>query len=393
MAKISVLLCFIILIAFGFGDCHVVHEKIGIYELKNGNFSAKFTNWGASLVLLFLTKMDNWLLLFLDVGCDSIKDYINIANEGHNTIHGGSRGFSRVAWRVSGYKKGAVPYIQFSYRSFDGEQGFPGDLIVSVTYILIGHDTMTVTMKARALNKPTPVNLAHTLEPRWPQQHLSHKIQIFGSHITPVNRELIPTGKIVPVTRTPYDFLKPHTIGSRIKELPNGYDINYVLNGGKGNKVKRAAVIFGSHITPVNRELIPTGKIVPVTRTPYDFLKPHTIGSRIKELPNGYDINYVLNGGKGNKVKRAAVVHRKKSGRVLELTTNAPGLQFYTSNWNKNFKGKGGHIYKPHAGLCLETQDFPDAVNHPNFPSQIVRRGKPYSHSMPIKFSTTRSSA
>ncbi|KAM3707397.1 hypothetical protein ACB098_02G023800 [Castanea mollissima] len=362
MAKIPILFCFIILIAFEFVHCHVAHEKIGIYELKNGNFSAKFTNWGASLVSLIVPDK-NGQLADVVLGYDSVKDYIKssspfgaivgrvanrikdaqftlngnlyklVANEGHNTIHGGSRGFSHVAWRVSGYnKEGAVPYIHFSYRSFDGEQGFPGDLIVSVTYVLIGHDTMTVTMKARALNKPTPVNLAQ------------HTYWNLGGH-------------------------------------------------NSGDILSHKIQIFGSHITPVDHELIPTGKIVPVSRTPYDFLEPHTIGSRIKDLPNGYDINYVLNGGKGNRVKRAAVVHHKKSGRVLELTTNAPGLQFYTSNWKKNFKGKGGHIYKPHAGLCLETQGFPDAVNHPNFPSQIVRKGKPYSHSMQIKFSTTRSSA
>ena len=198
--------------------------------------------------------------------------------------------------------------------------------------MLVGHDTMIVTLKANALNKPTPVNLAQ--QTYWN----------LGGH-------------------------------------------------NSGNILSHKIQIFGSHITPVDRQLIPTGKIVPVTGTPYDFLKPHTIGSRIKKLSNGYDINYVLSGGKSNKLRRAAVVHHKKSGRVLELSTTAPGMQFFTSNWNKDFKGKGGYIYKPHAGLCLETQGFPDAVNHPNFPSQIVRKGKPYSHSMLIKFSTTSPSA
>ena len=367
MTNISVLLCFIILIAFGFVDCHVANERVGIYELKKGNFSAKFTNLDASLVSLIVPDQ-NGHLDDVVLGYDSIRDYINgslpfgaivgrvanrirgaqftlnrvnyklVANEGNNTLHGGSRGFSHVVWRVSAHRKeGAVPYIQFSYRSFDGEQGFPGDLFVSVMYILTGDDTMRVKMIAIALNKPTPVNLAqHTywnLGGHNSGDILSHEIQIFGSHITPIDRQLIPTGQIVPVCGTPYDFLKPHTIGSRIiKKLPNGYDINYVLDDG-------------------------------------------------------------LKSGKGSTVKRAAVVHHTKSGRILELSTNAPGMQFYTSNWVKDVKGKGGYIYKPHAGLCLETQGFPNAVNQPNFPSQIVRKGKPYTHSMRFKFSTTGPSA
>ncbi|GMY27491.1 aldose 1-epimerase [Fagus crenata] len=327
MTNISVLLCFIILIAFGFVDCHVANERVGIYELRKGNFSAKFTNLDASLVSL-IGLLNGSLPFGAIVGwfANRIRgaqftlnrvNYKLVANEGNNTLHGGSRGFSHVVWRVCAHRKeGAVPYIQFSYRSFDGEQGFPDD-------------TMRVKMIAIALNKPTPVNLAqHTywnLGGHNSGDILSHEIQIFGSHITPIDRQLIPTGQIVPVCGTPYDFLKPHTIGSRIKKLPNGYDINYVLDDG-------------------------------------------------------------LKSGKGSTVKRAAVVHHTKSGRILELSTNAPGMQFYTSNWVKDVKGKGGYIYKPHAGLCLETQGFPNAVNQPNFPSQIVRKGKPYTHSMRYYF-------
>jgi len=95
----------------------------------------------------------------------------------------------------------------------------------------------------------------------------------------------------------------------------------------------------------------------------------------------------VLDGGE-DKLKRAAIVHHKKSGRVLELSTNAPGLQFYTGNFIKDLKGKGGFVYQQYAALCLETQSFPDSVNHPNFPSTIVRPGKPYRHFMHFQFST-----
>ncbi|KAL6994236.1 aldose 1-epimerase [Sarracenia purpurea var. burkii] len=181
-------------------------------------------------------------------------------------------------------------------------------------------------MEAKALNKATPVNLAHhsywNLGGQNSGDILANEIQIFGSHITHVDKDLIPTGNIATVKGTPYDFLHPTTIESKIKQLPNGYDINYVLDG-------------------------------------------HT-----REL------------------KTAAIVYDKRSGRVMEVLTNQPGLQFYTGNHIKDVKGKDGFVYEAHAGLCLETQGFPDSVNHPNFPSQIVTPGKMYVHRMLFKFST-----
>lgn len=146
--------------------------------------------------------------------------------------------------------------------------------------------------------------------------------------------------------------------------------------------------IFASHITPVDSHLIPTGKIASVKRTPYDFRQPHTIGSQITTLPKGFDINYVLDRAKGSKsLQKAAVVYDKRSGRVMELSTNQPGVQLYTGNMIKDVEGKGGCVYKAHAALCLETQKFPDSVNHPNFPSEIVNPGETYNHLMLFKFS------
>lgn len=183
-------------------------------------------------------------------------------------------------------------------------------------------------MEAKALNKPTPVNLAQ------------HTYWNLGGH--------------------------------------NSGDI-------LSNKIK----IFASHTTLVDSQLIPTGKFASVKGTPYDFLKPHLVGSRIKKLPKGYDINYVLDGpASDKKLKRVAVVYDNKSGRSLALSTSAPGVQFYSGNFLKDVKGKGRAVYEAHAGLCLETQGFPDAVNHPNFPSTIVSPGKPYKHVMLFKFST-----
>ncbi|KAK9278373.1 hypothetical protein L1049_027938 [Liquidambar formosana] len=250
-------------------------------------------------------------------------NYKLVANEGKNMLHGGHRGFSDVIWTVKSYKKDS--HITFSYDSFDGEQGFPGDLSVNVSYMLIETNKLAVKMEAKPLNKATPVNLA------------LHAYWNLGGH-------------------------------------------------NSGDIFSHNVQLFASKITPVNDQLIPTGEILPVKGTPYDFLQPHEIGSRFNQLPNGYDINYVLDNGGSKHLKKAAVVHESKSGRMLELWTSAPGVQFYTSNKLGNVKGKGGFVYSNHAAFCLETQGFPDSVNHPNFPSQIVNPGETYEHVMLFRF-------
>lgn len=357
MSNISVLRCFFVLVALGFVNASPKGQRIGFYELKTRGISVNFTNWGATIVSLHVPDK-NGKLADVVLGYDSIKEYQNdtsyvgatvgrvanriagaqftlkgihyklIANEGNNTLHGGTRGFSDVVWKVLKYEnKGRTPHIVFGYNSPDGDQGFPGDLLVTVSYTIIGNNQLSIVMKAKALNKPTPVNL------------VQHTYWNLGGH-------------------------------------------------NSGDILSNEVVIYGSHYTAVDSHLIPTGKIVSVKGTPYDFLKPHTVGSRIKQLPTGYDINYVLDVDARRQLKRAAVVYEKKSGRVLELLTNAPGVQFYTSNFLKDVKGKGGFVYQPHDALCLETQAFPDSVNHPNFPSTIVSPGKPYKHYMLLKFST-----
>lgn len=359
MANISVLLCFII-IAVGSANVSATDQQVRTYVLNKGDASLNLTNWGATITS-FVLPDKHGKLADVVLGYDTLEEYKNdstyfgalvgrfanriggaqftlkgihyklVANEGKNILHGGKVGFSDVVWEVMKYhNKGHAPYIVFHHHSPDGEQGFPGDLHVTVKYTLLGHYRLSVIMKAMAVNKPTPVNLAQ------------HTYWNLGGH-------------------------------------------------NSGDILSNDVQIFGSHITAVDSELIPTGKIVPVKGTPYDFVRPHTVGSRIEKLreSNGYDINYVLDGPVSNrKLKRAAVVYDKKSGRTLVLFTNAPGLQFFTGNNLKNFIGKGGAVYKLHAALCLETQGFPDAVHHPNFPSTIVTPEKPYKHVMLFKFST-----
>ncbi|OIV90279.1 hypothetical protein TanjilG_08316 [Lupinus angustifolius] len=363
MTNIFVLLCLFFLASSGFVNGSIKKDPIRIFELKNGDLSLKVTNWGATLVSLVLPDK-NGKLGDIVLGYESLKDYINdttyfgatvgrvanriggaqftlngthyklIANEGNNTLHGGPKGFTHALWKVVRYQReGDRPRITFSYHSFDGEEGFPGDLLVTVSYIL-GKNSLNIIMKAKAINKPTPVNL------------INHAYWNLGNH-------------------------------------------------NSGNILDEVVQIFGSKTTLVDDHLIPTGKFASVKGTPYDFLKPQIVGTRINQLPktNGYDTNYVLDGANGEEIKVAAIVHDKKSGRVMKISTNAHGLQFYTANFVKNEKGKDGFVYQPRSALCLETQAFPDSVNHPNFPSTIVTPEKPYKHVMFIKFSTKDSYA
>lgn len=156
-----------------------------------------------------------------------------------------------------------------------------------------------------------------------------------------------------------------------------------------GNILDHSIQIWGSHITPVDSNLIPTGEIKPVSGTPFDFTTENKIGSRIHEVIGGYDHNYVLDCGEEKSgLKHAAKVKEPLNSRVLNLWTDAPGMQFYTGNFVDGVVGKGGAVYGKHAGLCLETQGFPNAINQPNFPSIVVQPGEKYKHTMVFEFST-----
>eukprot|EP01018_Ginkgo_biloba_P037773 Gb_09747 [translate_table: standard] len=339
-----------------------------IFELHRDDLRIKFTNWGATILSVKVPDAKGHISDVV-LGFDNLTPYMASicifngtspyfgaivgrvanriknaqfklngktyhlpANDGNNTLHGGKRGFDKVLWKVKRVRRGRNPSIQFTYHSYDGEQGFPGDLDVSVTYKL-GHRELRVDMKAIPRNKPTPVSLA---------QHTYWNLAGEGS------------GKTV-----------------------------------LGNLV----TIWGSHYTPVNKALIPTGQILPVKGTPYDFTKQAVVGSRINHVPGGYDINYALNPTKSSHgLRHAARVKEPTTSRVLDLWTTAPGLQFYTGNLLNRTVGKGGAVYNVHSALCLESQAFPDAVNDHNFPSIIVHPGMVYSHIMVYKFSVDNSS-
>ncbi|KAK1644741.1 hypothetical protein QYE76_062546 [Lolium multiflorum] len=257
--------------------------------------------------------------------------YHTYTNDGRNTIHGGHRGFSKVIWTVKEYVGGGhSPYITFFYRSFDGEQGFPGELEVYATYQLSSPYTLSVRTNATALNKATPVNFLQHLYLNLGGQGsgdvLGHTLQLSASRYIPLDDELLPSsGRVVPVAGTNYDFRTPVPIGARIRHV----------SGGKG--------------------LV------------------------------GYDTSYVID---GVGMRKVAAVRHSASGRGLELWANQPAMQLYTGNGlNNTIKGKAGKVYERYGGFCLETQGYPDAVNHPEFPSQTLRPGHVYKHDMDYKFS------
>jgi aldose 1-epimerase len=209
--------------------------------------------------------------------------------------------------------------------------GFPGDVDVSVTYILSGDYELRTEIRAIPLNKSTPISLAqHTywnLSGHDNGDILGHNICIKANYITPLDKDSIPTGEMLLVDNTPFDFRKPHEIRDQMKHVSGGFDHNFVLKGDMKNE----------------------------------------------------DGLYL-----------AATVKDPKSGRAMDLLTNVPGMQFYTGNFISDTKGKNGSTYKKHSGLCLETQGFPNAVNEPKFPPVVYNPGQVYVHTMLHRFYTDK---
>lgn len=237
------------------------------------------------------------------------------ANEGANQLHGGKKGFDRQLWTAYTRKTPDQVSLFLGYESSDGEEGYPGALLVEVEYTLNDQNELGIHCRAKT-DKPTHVNLTN-----------------------------------------------------------HSY---FNLNNCKGNVYRHELMIAADHVTELDQESIPTGRILPVESTPYDFRLSTEIGKRIREVEPGYDINYVLD-MKPRELTRSAAVYDPESGRTLEVLTTLPGIQLYTSNYLDGIAGKGGIRYEKHGALCLETQFFPDAPNKPQFPSTVLRPGEEYS--------------
>jgi aldose 1-epimerase len=259
------------------------------------------------------------------------KTYTLPKNDGPNTLHGGvKRTFDKVVWDDDALK--SENGVVFTYLSKDGEEGFPGNLKIKVTYTLTDANELVVDYEATT-DKATPINVSQhsyfNLAGEGTGDILNHEIMINADRFTPVDKTLIPTGELRPVKGTPLDFTTSTKIGARIDDN-------------------------------------------------YDQLA----------LGRGYDHNFVIN-HKGNGLELAARVSEPTTGRVLEVSTTQPGIQFYTGNFlDGTVTGKQGHVYKRRYGFCLETQHFPDSPNHPEFPSTILRPGETFREKTVFKFLT-----
>ena len=257
------------------------------------------------------------------------KTYTLPKNDGPNTLHGGiAKTFDKVLWEGRPLKE--KNGVSFTYLSADGDDGFPGNLKVTVTYVLTESNELVIDYEATT-DKDTPINVSqHTyfnLKGEGNGDILDHEIMINADKFTPVDKNLIPTGELRPVEGTPLDFRKSTRIGARI-------DDNY-------------------------EQLV---------------------------LAHGYDHNFVIN-RKGPGLTLAARVYEPTTGRVLEVTTTQPGVQFYSGNFlDGSVTGKSGHVYKRRYGLCLETQHFPDSPNHPEFPTTILKPGQTFHQQTVFKF-------
>lgn len=258
------------------------------------------------------------------------KEYQLAVNNGPNHLHGGvKRSLDKVVWKAQPIQTVQGASVRFTYTSPDGEEGYPGNLNITVTYTLVEDNAVRINYTATT-DKPTPVNLTNhsyfNLSGEGSDTVLDHVLEIAADEYTPADDTLIPTGKIESVEGTPLDFTKPTRIGERINQLVN---------------------------TP--------------------FL--------------GYDHNFVLRQRERGRPTLAARLTDPKSGRVLTVLTTEPGVQFYSGNFLTGQTGKGGKPYKQRSALCLETQHFPDSVNHPNFPSTILRPGQTYRQTCIYAFS------
>jgi aldose 1-epimerase len=262
------------------------------------------------------------------------KIYTLATNDGPNALHGGVKGFDKVVWEGKAIASKLGPALELSYLSKDGEEGYPGNLKVTAVYTLTEDNALRIDFTATT-DKDTVVNLTHHsyFNLAGKGDILSHEVTIFADKFTPVDSTLIPTGELKPVDGTPFDFRKPTTIGARIGQdneqlkFGKGYDHNWVINK-------------------------PMGRLGPKTLVPM------------------------------------ALVYEPTSGRILQVLSDEPGLQFYSGNFlDGTITGKGGLVYQFRNGFCMEPQHYPDSPNKPGFPSTVLKPGQVFKNTIIYQFS------
>ena len=332
-------------------------REVSLYTLTNKNgIVVRITNYGGIITSIF-TPDKKGRSGDIVLGYDSLNQYVRnnpyfgaivgryanriaggkfklygqefklAANNGRNHLHGGIKGFDKVVWDATEFSDSVKAGVVMTYLSRDGEEGYPGNLKVTVTYTLDNKDELRTLIEAET-DRATPVNLCN------------------------------------------------HTY--------------FNLSEADTNILGHMLTLAASQFTQVNDELIPTGELPPVTSTPMDFRVATAIGSRLDQVKGGYDHNYVLD-KKGGELTLAAILFDPRTGRELRILTTQPGIQFYSGNFlDGTITGKGGKVYGKHFGLCLETQHFPDSPNQPAFPNTILRPGEKYSEETIYQFSVIR---
>ena len=329
-------------------------HKVYLFTLKNNNgMLVKITNFGGIIQSLIVPdkygQSDDIVLGFDNLNeylaehpyfgaivgrcCNRISnarftldgiEYKLYANNGNDHLHGGNEGFDKKIFDVEEFKDQNSVGIILRYLSPDGEENYPGNLLLKIIYSLNNNNELKIQYEAKT-DKATPLNL------------------------------------------TNHSYFN-------------------LAGAGNGKIYKHILSIDADKYTVLNENLIPTGENRDVSETDFDFRKPQKIGSRINNFPeSGYDINYVLNNK--NKLKKVIKIDEANSGRTLEISTDQPCVQFYISNFLDGSNiGKSGKAYNKHDAFCLETQQFPDAPNHKNFPSTILRPGQVFRSTTIYKF-------
>ena len=245
------------------------------------------------------------------------------ANEGVNQLHGGEKGFDKQLWTASTAKSPDQVSLILAYESQDGEEGYPGNLLVEIEYSLNDENELGIRFRAKT-DKPTHINLTN-----------------------------------------------------------HSY---FNLNNCQGDICDHELFIDSDTVCELDEASIATGRLIPVEGTPYDFRLSASIGDRIGEVGVGYDINYVVD-NPSRDLTRVSAIHDPVSGRIMEVLTTLPGLQLYTSNHVDHIRGKGGLFYEKHCAVCLETQYYPNTANQPSFPSTELRPGEIFDELTIYRFS------
>lgn len=255
------------------------------------------------------------------------KSYELARNNGDNHLHGGVEGFNKKVWTPETYSNDSVVGVKMTYLSVDGEEGYPGNLQTTLWMELTTDNTLRIRFEA-VTDQKTIINLTN------------------------------------------------HTY--------------FNLGGVKRDVLDHEFQFWADAYTPVDEELIPTGEVKDVTGTPFDFRSPKNLGEQIAANGEGFDHNMVMKLEKSDEMKHFVQVKHPESGRVMDMYSDNMGVQFYTANFVKDFQGADGKTYDKHWGFCLESQIWPDAINHDNFPSPILSPGEKYEHTIEYRFSVEK---